>query len=217
MPRITSRILLALALGALLLVAFGLLRSVGPAYGENTDLDWSVTVSPENPEVGDLIEVTFSPHAESPLWVTAVYLEADGPMPVLALEETTGVYDARLTLRALRPGTATLSIYGFLEKTVCPGEPMPCFPLGFYASSPTVTIHVSGELKVCGDVDLSGAATSIDALLVLQFSAVRIDSLANESNADVNSDRSIDSRDAALILQVEAGLLPAASLVCAAA
>ena len=217
MPRITSRILLALALGALLLVAFGLLRSVGPAYGENTDLDWSVTVSPENPEVGDLIEVTFSPHAESPLWVTAVYLEADGPMPVLALEETTGVYDARLTLRALRPGTATLSIYGFLEKTVCPGEPMPCFPLGFYASSPTVTIHVSGELIVCGDVNGDGIANSLDVLHVLQYVGGLIQTFTVPQNADVNSNGSIDALDATLILQVEAGLLPAASLVCAAA
>lgn len=218
MPSTTRhRIVLALLLGALLIVAFGLARAVGPAYGENTSPEWSFTVSPENPEVGNLVEVTFSPHAESPLGVTSVYLEDDGPTPVLALEETTGVYDARLTLRALRPGTATLSIYGFLEKTVCPGEPMPCFPYGFYAASPTVTIHVSGEVKVCGDVNLDGAATSVDALLILQLAAGRIDSLPNESNADANSDGSIDSRDAALILQVNVRLLPAASLVCAAA
>ena len=215
MPRTTSRILLALALGVLLLVVFGLVRAVGPAYGENTDPEWSVTISPENPQVGDLIEVTFSPHAESPLSVTSVYLEDDGPTPVLALEETTGVYDARLTLRALRPGTATLSIYGFLEKTVCPGEPTPCFPYGFYASSPTVTIHVSGELKLCADANNDGATNSLDSLLVLQYSAGFFGSLwITPVYPDTDGNGDIDSRDAALILQVEAGLLEAGELHC---
>lgn len=59
-----------------------------------------------------------------------------------------------------------------------------------------------------GDVNCSGGVDSIDAALVLQFSANLVSSLSCQENADVNSSGGIDAVDAALILQFTAGLLP---------
>ena len=58
-----------------------------------------------------------------------------------------------------------------------------------------------------GDVDCTGGATSIDAVLVLQFSARLIDTLPCPDEGDVNGDGRIGPLDAALILQMSAGLL----------
>ncbi len=60
-----------------------------------------------------------------------------------------------------------------------------------------------------GDVDCSGSATSLDAILVLQLSAHLVSSLACPAEGDVNGDNSIGVLDAALILQMTAGLLTA--------
>ena len=61
---------------------------------------------------------------------------------------------------------------------------------------------------LAGDVNDDGTVNSVDALLVLQFGASLLDSLANEAVADVNADGAITSVDAALILQHTAGMLP---------
>ena len=58
-----------------------------------------------------------------------------------------------------------------------------------------------------GDVDCTGGATSLDAALVLQFSARLVDTLPCAGEGDVNGDGSIGPLDAALILQISAGLL----------
>ena len=60
---------------------------------------------------------------------------------------------------------------------------------------------------VSGDVDCSGAVTSIDAALILQFIAALTDSLPCEILADVNANGSVDAIDATLILQFVAGLI----------
>ena len=59
-----------------------------------------------------------------------------------------------------------------------------------------------------GDVDCDGTVSSLDALVLLQFSAGLVGSLPCQQNADVNGDGSINSLDAVLILQFVAGLLP---------
>ncbi len=59
-----------------------------------------------------------------------------------------------------------------------------------------------------GDVDCTGAVTSLDAVLVLQFDARLIDTLPCPNEGDVNGDGRIGPLDAALILQMSAGLLP---------
>lgn len=58
-----------------------------------------------------------------------------------------------------------------------------------------------------GDVNCSGGIDSIDAALVLQYSASLVGSLSCQENADVNSSGGIDAVDAALILQYTAGLI----------
>lgn len=60
---------------------------------------------------------------------------------------------------------------------------------------------------VAGDVNCRGGVNAIDALLVLQFGAGRLDSLPCQAHADVNGDGRIDSVDAALILQYDARLI----------
>ena len=59
-----------------------------------------------------------------------------------------------------------------------------------------------------GDSLCDGIVDSIDALVVLQYSAGLITSKPCSDSADINRDGSIDSLDAALILQHVAGLLP---------
>ena len=67
------------------------------------------------------------------------------------------------------------------------------------------TIIVGGGVPgLLGDVNGDGMISSIDAALILQFTAGFIDSLPN---ADVNEDGTINSIDAALVLQFTAGLI----------
>ncbi len=64
-----------------------------------------------------------------------------------------------------------------------------------------------------GDVNCDGSVSSIDATLILQWSAGLIDSLCDPRGADVNHDDRINSLDALLILQVEAALIPISDLI----
>jgi len=66
---------------------------------------------------------------------------------------------------------------------------------------------VSGSTKKLGDVDCDGYINSIDAALILQFSAHLIKSLPCEAVADVNGNGKIDAVDAAIILQFKAGFI----------
>ena len=59
-----------------------------------------------------------------------------------------------------------------------------------------------------GDANCDGTVNSIDAALVLQFSAALLGSLPCAASADVNDDGAISAIDGALILQFAAGLLP---------
>jgi hypothetical protein len=59
-----------------------------------------------------------------------------------------------------------------------------------------------------GDPNCDLDINSLDALLVLQFDAGLLDTLACEAAADVDKSGGIDSIDAAIILQLDAGLAP---------
>ena len=63
------------------------------------------------------------------------------------------------------------------------------------------------DLSVPGDVNCSGTANSIDAALLLQFSAELLSTLGCSQNADVGEYNRINAIDAALVLQYSAGLL----------
>lgn len=59
---------------------------------------------------------------------------------------------------------------------------------------------------LAGDANCGDGVNSIDAVLILQFDAGLLHSVACRDLADVNHDGRVDSRDAALILQYSAGL-----------
>ncbi|MCI0777815.1 MAG: hypothetical protein J4N95_06520 [Chloroflexi bacterium] len=83
--------------------------------------------------------------------------------------------------------------------------PVPTLPL---SCTPTPTLTPTATpVGVSGDVNCSGAVTSIDAALILQFTAALTDSLPCEHLADVNSNGSVDAIDATLVLQFVAGLI----------
>ncbi len=58
-----------------------------------------------------------------------------------------------------------------------------------------------------GDANCNGGVDSVDAALILQFSAGLIPSLGCPQNADANGDGGVSSLDAALVLQYAAGLI----------
>lgn len=214
------RVLLALAIGALLLVAFALIRAVGPTYGSGIDdVTWQVSVAPEQPRVGDEVLVTFYPsYGQSPYMFQTPHVVQNDDHLAVALIEHTGGSGAMLRLRALRPGVALVSVFGSFEKFGCvptptpapPPFPGPCFSKGFdNADTPQVEITVAPA--ACGDANGDGIVNSIDAFLLLMFKAGII--LPNPypyiGDSDVNSNGNVDAIDARLILQFHAGLLDA--------
>jgi hypothetical protein len=65
----------------------------------------------------------------------------------------------------------------------------------------------------CGDVNKGGTVDSIDAALVLQYTAAFLMTI-NATTSDVNNSGGVDAIDAALILQLNAGLIPPSVLDC---
>lgn len=68
-------------------------------------------------------------------------------------------------------------------------------------------LGVPAEAQNAGDVDCNGSVNSIDASLILQFTAGRLSLLSCPSAADVNDDGSANSIDALFVLQFDAGLI----------
>lgn len=58
-----------------------------------------------------------------------------------------------------------------------------------------------------GDADCDGEVTSLDANLILQYSAEMIEELPCPDQADVNGDGHVNSVDATIVLQMVAGLI----------
>ena len=80
-----------------------------------------------------------------------------------------------------------------------------------YGIADTLTITCGAEppgVPGDGDASADGTTNSIDATLILQFSAGLLSSLNNPEGADANLDGFINSIDATLILQFAAGLIP---------
>ena len=112
-----------------------------------------------------------------------------------ALELTASVF-ADATPGAPQPIAAAIR-HG---SVTCSGEPLPAATPGTTAEPPA-----SESDKLPGDADCNGEIESIDAVYVLQYSALLIDSVPCPDNADKNGDGAIDALDAALILQHVAG------------
>ena len=223
------RVLLALALVALLLVAYGLIRAAGATYGSGVDdITWYTTVSPEHPEVGDEVVVGFSasyspaPNGQSPFFSQTPHVVQNDEQPAVAVIEHVEGYGAVLRLRALRPGVALVWVSGSFEKFGCfptptpapPPFPGPCFPKGFeFVDTPQVEITIA---PACGDANGDGRVNSIDAFLLLMFQAGVI--LPNPypyvASSDVDGNGIMNALDATIILQFHAALLPPDALHC---
>jgi hypothetical protein len=221
------RALLALAIGALFLVAFGLIRAAGPTYSSGVDdISWFTTVSLEHPEVGDEVVVGFSasyspaPNGQSPFFAQTPHVVQNDEQPPVAVIEHVEGYGAVLRLRALRPGVALVWVSGSFEKFGCfptptpapPPFPGPCFPKGFeFVDTPQVEITIA---PACGDANGDGVVNSIDAAWTLQYAAGMIQTIVFPAGADVNDDGAADAVDATLVLQVDAALLSPDALHC---
>ncbi len=97
-------------------------------------------------------------------------------------------------------------------ETPAPTPPQPTAgPTAQPTSGPTAqpTSSPTAQPQVLGDVNGDQSVSSIDAALVLQYTAGLLQTFAIPQNANVNCDGSVDSIDASLILQLVAGLLPA--------
>jgi hypothetical protein len=113
---------------------------------------------------------------------------------------------ASLTFRCTHAGTSVLALYvkEFADATT--GHPNPITTkvvhgaIGCVAAGPPPNNNL-------GDVNCDGRVNSVDAALVLQYTARLIHSLPCPQNADMNDDGHITAVDAAIILQMEAGLI----------
>ncbi len=83
---------------------------------------------------------------------------------------------------------------------LCGSRHFSCSTKPIYVAS----LAVSGS----GDANCDGETTSVDASIILQYSAGLVASLLCTGAADVNQDAQINSLDAALVLQYAAGLIP---------
>ncbi|MEX2159405.1 MAG: dockerin type I repeat-containing protein [Dehalococcoidia bacterium] len=215
-----SRVLIAVAFAALLLLAYGLVRAVGPTYGSDVDGTWGISVTPGEPIVGDMIEVRARARGTQSPTMLSWQIEQDADHPVVELIDNTFGYEPIVTFEAVGPGIATISGTAFFEKPICPPPtptpnptPLPpyCFPYGFYLTTPDIVIEVAPS---CGDTNSDALVNSLDAAWILQYAAGMIQTLVFPANADVNDDGAADSVDAAIVLQFHAALLPPDALRC---
>jgi hypothetical protein len=208
------RALLALAIGALFLVAFGLIRAAGPTYGSDVDGTWTISVAPEHPRVGDAIEVRATANGTQSPTRLSLQIEQNEDDPVVELIDNPYGYGAIITFDAVASGTATIRGTGFFEKPVCPTPDSDfCFPYGFYLTTPDIVIEVA---PACGDANGDGVVNSIDAFLLLMFQAGVIlpGPYPYVASSDVDGNGIMNALDAMLILQFHAALLPPDALHC---
>lgn len=217
---VSGAALLALAFGALLLFVSG--SSGGAARDvfalsptpQPFSFDWSVEVTGDAVEGGtinvhaDAVPIhsggTSGAQISEPVFNLSVdsdAVEIAGPADVSRIDISEG---ADWKLYAQHPGEVTLTIrVDYLLSYNITGTP----PGSYHASSQTTEeITISGALAPNGDVNGDGTTNSIDAFLLLQFTAGLI--LPPVPNGDVNMDGATNSMDAALILQFDAHLVP---------
>ena len=216
MTRPLALIAVAFAAGLGLLVCAGGRAGLPAAATQDTSgLQWTVVVDPEDPQVGDQVTISVSYRWPSgpPLAIDTLSLSQPDP-PVLQVV-THYTHRTEWTLRAVRQGGATFQVRGRYEKQLpCPTPQRSCPPSARYEFSPTVVVVVRRAppptpppKPLPGDVDCSGAVTSIDALLLIQYRAALLASLPCPKLADLDYDCYASAVDAALILQIIAGVL----------
>jgi hypothetical protein len=202
--------MLALLASSALLLAWA--ASAG-AEGGGDAVDWSITIGPIEPNMGDTLHISATALAQGGIPKYTLHLDDVLP-PVLRLDSPASVTAPTLpetvswTLTALRPGRHALYVSVDFEKEICPGTPGPppdCYYQFVFASSQTYTISVAAPV---GDADCDGRVTSLDAAIVLQYNAGLLPRIPCAKATDPTGDGVWNAIDAALILQFVAGLIP---------
>lgn len=174
--------LLMVGIGALHLV---LSHAPGRASGFG-EITWTISVEPAAPQVGDEIVVAFNSccYGGSPLMGAKIRIVQPEPPVVRQVGVSSSYYGVAATLEALSAGTVTLQASGAFEKWVCPEPATPTpTPLPVPPGCGS-TLHYTGSSV---EITVSGEPPAWFG--------------------DANCDDDVDSRDAAIILQVIAGLL----------
>jgi hypothetical protein len=173
-------------------------------------LEWSISVDPMSPRVGDEIQLHAGAEGEGgiPQFTASITPAEESPV---VIEEAPAQFSSGLggtylwRLRAVRPGTAAVRVFVNFEAhdCWCPSREHCQFQFYFTGStSPEVSITVGAA---AGDANGDGPVDPLDAALILQLNAGLLKELPGAP--DANGDGRVDSVDAALVLQVVAGLL----------
>ncbi len=192
------------------------------------DITWTVSVDNDDPHPGDEFTITFDSccYFGSPLLGRKVNVQQPD-LPVVEQMSVDSYHSVEVTLRALRPGEATIRVSGAYEKWVCPAPPTPtptptplpvppmCTSVLDYTGAST-TVTVSGgeptvmptPERLLGDANCDHRVDSRDAALVLQHSAGLIGFKGCLWLSKMNLDCRLDAIDALIILQIDAGLIP---------
>lgn len=182
---------------------------------------WSfhVKLAPEDPAPRDIVRLAVDtsvadPKAYPPGAISDISYRlqidevesAHGPVMALVSNAEVPVDSmldgAEWEIQAERTGRATVRMRFSYIVTLCET----CEPHDVEFGVTTRFIDVQ---PISGDVNCSGAADSIDAVLVLQFVAQLLGELRCGEAGDVNGDGRVDAADATLVLQYTAGLLKA--------
>ncbi len=187
------------------------------------DLTWEMNVDPAEPQVGDIVDISFKACCGlfGPISAELHIEQGDEPTFEIVSEGS----DASWQLEVLAPGSASMHVTGSVHKDCGFGTPAseptptatpfvcldnlssPTFVLIVQQPSETPAPTVPPAGKACGDVNDDGLVDSRDATLILQQVAGLTQSVANPNAADVNEDMVLSSVDATLVLQLDAGLV----------
>lgn len=180
---------------------------------------FNVKLAPEDPVPRDIVRLSVDtsvadPNAYPPGAISNISyrlqideVESDhGPVMALLSDAEVPVDSmldgAEWEIQAERTGRAT--VRGSFSYTVTLCETCEPHEVDFGMALRFIDVQ-----PISGDVDCSGAADSIDAVLALQVAAQLLGKLRCGDAGDVNGDGSVDATDATLVLQYTAGLLKA--------
>ena len=139
-------------------------------------------------QAGSYCNVAFEPNV-----IRVIGAKAEGLMGDVQL--------ASITFRCERTGATSLTLGLQVFHDATNGEPMP-----INAETIEGAVYCGSQSTIRGDVNCDGAVTSIDAALVLQYTARLVTTLPCLDNGDMNNDGVVNSIDAFLILEIVAGL-----------
>ena len=164
----------------------------------------SLNMNPIPPRAGDTVVITsFGEHLSQHIYPEDLFI-TQPEQPVLAI--VGDLVNDVWTVKALRPGAATVQTRGTFEKHfTCPTPQDFCGAWWYYAYSPEVPVLVQGS---AGDADCNAILQPLDALLILHFAAAMVQWPPCGDASDMNQDCALNSLDAMLIFQAVVSLIP---------